>query len=583
MNIVQNLRGCQRSVSIIRALRCFYDWKSQHDTIYAPATTIDPRKGSPLSIIRVSGTKTRRTIETLTNLSVGNVDTLDTDKLSTSEKEKIKPRHVKLARIHDPATQEVIDVGLVLWFPQPRSYTGEDVCELHVHGSRAILTRIMSSLGTIEGLRPAEPGEFTRRALANNKMSLIQAEGLSELIASQTEQQRKLALRGLVGTTRLKYDQWINELVKILAHLEASIDFGEDELIGEERVVRDCVKQLQKLTSEVRKFVNLSTQCRDMVRHGQHIAILGRPNAGKSTFMNKLCRQNKSIVSDLSGTTRDVIEHSFELAGHTVKLSDTAGLRDLIKLRQHSHDVDTSEVPPTVVEKHKQIELEGIRKAIEVARECDLILYLIDSSELMTQNSFVSMTNELEETLSTLAHCDERDKPKMKSLQLVLNKIDLCQQRDVRDLIDNRMLELEKIIKSTFSWLNDSIVRVTRVSCMTEENFQTVIEGLAEDLNVLSKRKEDNVIGINDDDHVDVDVATKLATTTFDDYVNERHLSLLRSALEHLDHAQRLDITTIEIMTQHVRESVDYLSRIVGDVTNEQVIDVIFRDFCIGK
>lgn len=284
------------------SIRFFYDIRTKNDTIFAPASTIQPQKGSPLGIIRISGDKTEQVIFKMTQLDCLRQGQNNTDLNHIIKKRSILPRYATVSNIIDPDKGDLVDIGMVIWFPKPNSYTGDDVCELHLHGSNAIISRVLNILGALDGLRPAEPGEFTRRAVMNGKMSLMQAESLPDLIASQTDSQRKLALSGLDGSTRKKYDTWSERLIIILAHLEASIDFGEDELIGEKSVIEECIKKLEEITEEIALYINISSQRRDLVQTGFRAVILGRPNAGKSTFMNLLCGKDKSIVSDLQGT-----------------------------------------------------------------------------------------------------------------------------------------------------------------------------------------------------------------------------------------------------------------------------------------
>lgn len=523
--------------------RQFYDWRTRSDTIYALSTTVDPKRGSPLAVIRVSGPATANILQNVTQL-----EPLRQNKLVKTASLVLKPRYATLSKIFASKGAELIDMGLILWFPQPHSYTGEDVCEFHVHGSRAIIKRLMTILGSFDATRPAEPGEFTRRAIVNKKLDLVQAESLSDLISAQTDRQRKLALQGLIGSTRSRYEAWIETLIRILAHLEASIDFGEDELIGEKEVVGDCVNQLTALALEISDFISVAGRCRDLIESGANAVILGRPNAGKSTLMNILCRQDKSIVSDLSGTTRDVVEHSFELGGHRVTLSDTAGLKNLncIANRNTHAKADQSSR-----KSHDDIEQEGIKRALDAARSADLIIYLVDGSQI-SKETISDLIEELLRVLDIL-QIENRNS----SIHLVINKSDLA--KDIDQLIDKK--ELTQRLKNRLH--GKSNIKVAMISCTTHHNIDTLIESMSSSLNDL--HLQDNVPG------------------TEMDYVNERHLCLLENTSRHLERAKTLDILRIDEMAQHVRESVDYLSRIVGRVTNEQVLDIIFRDFCIGK
>lgn len=536
-------------------VRLFYDARSKNDTIFAPATNIQPQKGSPLGIIRIAGNKTERVVHQLTKLECTRQGTPPPQSRDKVIKKFIRPRHVTVSNIVDPTNDELIDIGMIVWFPRPNSYTGDDVCELHLHGSQAITSRVLNILGAMDGLRPAEPGEFTRRAVLNGKISILQAESLPDLIASQTEFQRKFALSGLGGTTRKKYDTWSDNLITILAHLEASIDFGEDELIGEKIVVEECIRKLKSMSEEVSLYIKISSQRRELVKTGFRAVILGRPNAGKSTLMNLLCGRDKSIVSDLKGTTRDVVEHSFEFCGHAITLCDTAGLRDL-----NSQSINGNNLKRSVLDRHNSIEREGIKRALEVACNADVVLYLVDGSEFIgKEREFNDVISELKEVLNLL----NSDKD-MKVVHLIVNKVDL-----------NDKLLSDKIIQNFDNILEKSLtdIKGSFISCTTEKNLDSFVQILTTRLNKLAN-KFNTCKAQSKFNH---DITSEL------NHVSERHLSLLKSVEKHLEQASNLDLDTIDEMAQHVRESLDYLSRIVGSVTNEQILDVIFRDFCIGK
>ena len=261
-----------------------------------------------------------------------------------------EPRRATLVRFRDAS--ESIDHGLALYFPAPKSFSGEDMAELHVHGGRAVLARILAALARLPGLRPAEPGEFTRRAFENGKLDLASVEGLIDLIDAETEAQRRQALRQMEGALGKQAESWRERLVRTLALAEAEIDFA-DEADVPESVGRRAAGEAAPLLAEIRRYL-ADARRGERVREGLVIVIAGPPNAGKSTLLNALARREAAIVSEEAGTTRDVIEVRLELASQAVTLLDTAGLR----------------------EAESAVEREGVRRALERAARADLVLWL---------------------------------------------------------------------------------------------------------------------------------------------------------------------------------------------------------------
>ena len=267
-----------------------------------------------------------------------------------------EPRRAALARVRDPATGEVIDEALVLWFPAPRSETGEDTAELQLHGGHAVIATVLQALATIEGCRPAEAGEFTRRAFENGRLDLTAVEGLADLIAAETPAQRRQAFRQLKGLIGDRAEAWRRALIEAQALVEARIDFS-DEADVPDNLVDAALHAAQQLRSEIAAV--LADRGRgERLRDGLVIAIAGPPNAGKSTLLNRLARREAAIVSPYPGTTRDVIEVHFDLGGYPVTVLDTAGIRD-------SAD---------------PVEQEGVRRARAGAARADLVLWVIDVS-----------------------------------------------------------------------------------------------------------------------------------------------------------------------------------------------------------
>lgn len=267
------------------------------------------------------------------------------------------PRQAVHARLRHPDSREWVDDALILHFPAPRSYTGEDVVELHLHGSRAVLREVTEILSALPGFRLAEPGEFTRRAYLNGKMDLMAAEGVMDLIDAETSMQKRQAARQMHGEVQDFYTALRVEIVESMALLEAYIDFPDEEI--PESVLSEMQRSVTAATTRIRGFL-ADNQRGQKIRDGIHIAIIGAPNAGKSTLLNWLARRDAAITSPTPGTTRDVVEVALDIGGYPVMLADTAGLRE-------SDDA---------------IEAEGIRRARARAADADLVLALFDAAAL---------------------------------------------------------------------------------------------------------------------------------------------------------------------------------------------------------
>ena len=290
---------------------------------------------SGVAIIRVSGPETKIVISKLTNGSFP------------------EPRVATLKKINKIKTNELIDEGLILWFPAPQSYTGEDMAEFHVHGSRSVVEALHSSIAHVENCRLAEPGEFTKIAFQNDKINLLQAESIADLISSETEIQRQQAIKIMSGQNSSKFISWRERLLKILSNVEAKIDFPDEDLPND--VLRDIKTNSNKIKSEIQKTLN-DQKVGERIREGFKIAIVGPINAGKSSLLNYLSRREVAIVSEIAGTTRDVIETHLNIDGLPVVVSDTAGIRD-------SKD---------------EIEKKGIRLALKRAEDADLNIVVIE-------------------------------------------------------------------------------------------------------------------------------------------------------------------------------------------------------------
>jgi tRNA modification GTPase len=291
---------------------------------------------SGIAIIRVSGEDTKKVIELLTNTTVP------------------KPRVGTLRKINKINTSELIDEGIILWFPGPESYTGEDMAEFHIHGSKAVIDALHQSISEVENCRLAEPGEFTKLAFQNGKINLLKAESIADLISAETEIQRQQAIKIMNGRSADKFNELRKKLLKILSHVEAKIDFPDEDL------PKDILKNIKKISNEVildiKKILD-DQKVGERIREGFKIAIIGPTNAGKSSLLNHLSNRDAAIVSEIAGTTRDVIETHLNIDGYPVIVSDTAGIR----------------------ESKNEIEKKGIKIALKKAEDADLKLIVIDA------------------------------------------------------------------------------------------------------------------------------------------------------------------------------------------------------------
>jgi len=333
-----------------------------------------------IAVVRVSGKDTSKVIKLITG------------------KDLPAPRVATLRKMNNINTNELIDEGLIIWFPGPQSYTGEDLVEFHVHGSRAVVTALHASISEIENCRLAEPGEFTKRAFQNEKINLIKAESIADLVSAETEIQRKQALEIMNGKSSDKFNSWREKLLKILSHIEAKIDFPDEDL--PENIIFEIKKTSEQVSNEIKKILE-DEKVGERIREGFKIAIVGPSNAGKSSLLNYLSKRDVAIVSEIAGTTRDVIETHLNLDGYPVVLSDTAGIRD-------SKD---------------EIEKRGIKLALKRAEEADLRLLVIEPKSL----DFTGFLKDLFDENSIL----------------VINKSDLLQKN-----LDEQIKKLEHVLIS---------------------------------------------------------------------------------------------------------------------------------------
>lgn len=442
------------------------------DTIFAPVTA--PGRAG-VAVLRVSGPSAHLSLSLL------------------SGGKRPTPRMATLLSLRYPVTREVIDHALVLFFQGPESYTGEDVVEYHLHGGHAVMSAMLSFLERQDGHRMAEPGEFTRRAFENGKMDLTEAEAVADLIDAETAAQKTQALAQMGGALHRLYEGWTQDLTDILAHMEADIEFPDEDL--PDGISPELLPKIEVLRSDIK--LHLSDNRRgERLRDGIQIAVIGAPNAGKSSLVNALAQRDVAIVSNIAGTTRDVIEAHLDIGGYPVVLADTAGLRpDQIGCSGQDG-----------------IEGEGIKRALERADNADLKLLMFDASQPMPDPYTLNLMDE--------------------NCIIVVNKIDE---------------------KSTDFSLSGGVA----LSVKTGDG----LDGL---LDVLQSRLK-GLIGAQE---------TPALT-------RRRHREALGETLEAL--TRGLSASLPELMAEDLRLAIRGLGRITGKVDVEDLLDVVFSDFCIGK
>jgi tRNA modification GTPase len=468
---------------------------SARDTIYALSSGHLP---AAIAVVRISGPRAGDALKAL----AGRLP---------------EPRRAMLARLRDPQSGELIDEALALWFPGPKSETGEDTAELQLHGGRAVVAATFASLAQLEGLRPAGAGEFTRRAFENGQLDLTRVEGLADLIYADSEAQRRQALRQMRGLLGDRAEAWRQRLIDVLALVEAQIDFPDEGDVPTDLVPR-ALAQAGALRDEIAAALDDSRRG-ERLRDGLVVAIAGPPNAGKSSLLNRLVRREAAIVSPYAGTTRDVIEVHLDLEGYPVVLLDTAGIRD-------------SDDP---------VEQEGVRRARARAAESDLVLWIVDAEE-MSQAELRSK-NWLKSALDSATR--DAIRKRATTVWLVINKTDL------HPLIKTNNLDIKTL----------NIENLSRISARNGEGLPDLLAGLAQ-------------------------YAKEFFATTENALVTrERHRALLQETVAALDHARshRGAGRDEELFAEDVRLAARALGRLTGRVDVDDILDVIFTDFCIGK
>jgi tRNA modification GTPase len=389
---------------------------------------------SGVAIIRLSGKETADAIKLLTG------------------KELPKPRVATLRKINKINTSELIDEGLILWFPGPQSYTGEDMAEIHVHGSKAVVDALHSSLSNIKNFRLAEPGEFTKLAFQNGKINLLKAESIADLISSETEIQRKQAVKIMNGKSADQFNFLREKLLKILSHVEAKIDFPDEDLPND--ILDEIKKNSNEVTKKIEKILN-DQKVGERIREGFKIAILGPTNAGKSSLINHLSNRDVAIVSEIAGTTRDVIETHLNIDGYPVIISDTAGIRD----------------------SKNEIEKKGIKLSLSRAEEADLKLIVIDAENPEFTDVFKGLLNQ-----NAILVINKSDLLK-KDLDLEIKNIShvLISIKDNKN-IDELISKIKNILKNKFITSGDILI--------TRERHRQHLQQCLDHLNNFNQKKE---------------------------------------------------------------------------------------------
>jgi len=473
------------------------------------------------------------------------------------------PRQAKLARIKHPVSGEIIDEALALWFPGPNSETGEDVVELQGHGGPAVIAAILDALSGIDGLRMAEPGEFTRRGFENGKMDLTAVEGLADLVAAETESQRRQAFRQMKGLLGNRAEAWRAQLIRAQALVEARIDFSDEADVPED-LIGPALAIVEALRDEMATALADGGRG-ERLREGLVVAIAGPPNAGKSTLLNRLAKREAAIVSPYAGTTRDVIEVHFDLGGYPVTLLDTAGIRE------------TSD----------PVEMEGVRRARARAAGADLVLWVSDAS-----------IGEVPVSL---------DPGHSSPVWQVVNKADLlrnmgaggappAEAESSGGAVDSAGARPDGLPdKGGASDPGRAVVNRSDVAPNFSEGVERRVESTAYRNEQGSQSNNETMFILSATDGSGTEALVRALTEFARSSLagaeqalvtRARHREIIIAVQHILSHALerfRRSQGEEELLAEQLRVAATELGRLVGRVSVEDILDVIFRDFCIGK
>ena len=429
------------------------------ENIFALST---PAGKSAIAVVRISGTDSFNIVNKMsTNMPrIPNNAKLNTIKLSNNNK---------------------IDQTITTYFKAPKSYTGEDMVEISIHGGGAVIKKVLNALGNNNNTRIAEPGEFTRRAFENNKLDLTQVEAIADLVNSETESQRKQAIRQLEGQLTKKTKKFSDKILKILADAEAIIDFSDDEL--PKNLIKDIKEQIENIILEITNFLKEGS-VGEKIRTGFIIAVVGKTNTGKSSFINKVAKREISIVTDEPGTTRDLLELFVDFRGYPVKFYDTAGFRQF----------------------NNKAEEIGIKKAHNLTGLADINLVFIENMQ------------------------------DIYNYESINNKIFVKSKSDIRNKIHNR--------------------KIFNISSISGDGFEHLFNNIYHTLENEIQEEDPNVS-------------------------RERHRNALKNTLKYLENSK--NIKNFDVFAEDIRLAMREISKISGNVDIEDILEVIFNDFCIGK
>ncbi|CAL1541393.1 unnamed protein product [Lymnaea stagnalis] len=555
MGLAKTIITFTKNIRKVRHFRYFTSYRPNNSHTIFALSSGSGKCG--VAVIRISGPKAKLAIERI----VG-------DKANI----KLKPRTAALLKLYEPNTQEMLDKALVLWFPGPHSFTGEDIVEFHVHGGSAVISSVLTALGSIAGLKPAQPGEFAKQAFVNGKLDLTEVEGLGDLIHAETEVQRRQALRQMGGELGQIYSQWRTRLIKCLANTEAFIDFHEEENI-EDDILDSVIAEISKIKNEVSAHLQ---DCRhgERRRDGLHVVIIGEPNVGKSSLLNAICQRPAAIVSTIAGTTRDVVETALNIAGYPVLLSDTAGLQN------------TSDV----------VEKEGILRAMARATAADLKIIVLDISKhaniLLTSPSFENFIASYMGCLGVLQ--DQIDDSNIsKSAPGFFSQLKSENQKtifktagetDTYITFFKSFEEQSSISKKLRTFDLSNILIVVNKSDMVADN--KILDFIQAHSDVMCRISCKSGDGFDSFMKKLVERIQNLCgnpTVGSPSLTQARHRHHLNKCQQYLTEFPPYLQNDVVMAAEKLRLAVRELANITGAVSTEDVLDVIFRDFCIGK